>query len=299
MPAKKRGLGRGLDSLLGPQAPASPEAPAKGTAVQNIPVVQIRPNPYQPRHHFDEEGLDDLTASIRANGILQPLILRKAGHEYEIVAGERRWRAAQRATLTEVPAIIRGYDDREMLELALIENIQREQLNAIEEARAYQQLIEEFELTQEAIAEQVGKSRVAVTNGLRLLKLPQQIQQWLEEDRISAGHARALLGLEHEASQIAVAREVMAKGLSVREAERRVRNLQRGAGKTGEQKKAGPSERPAEIVDLEERLRLELGQQVKIHPQSNESGRIEVYYSSLDEFQKFVERLGIELQQEV
>jgi len=291
MSVKKRALGRGLDALLGAE-PIAASLPGGDsiTAIQSMPVVQLRPNPFQPRRRFDAEPLEELTASIEEKGILQPLIVRKAETDYEIVAGERRWRAAQKAGLKDVPVMIRSFSDQDMLELALIENIQREELSAVEEAQAYRQLIEEFELTQEQIADRVGKSRVAVTNALRLLRLPKQILDWIDEGRLTAGHAKALLSLESEPLQIALSREIMGKGLSVREAERRVRKLLKRANPNV---KAQEPRIEIEIKDLQDKLCLQLGLQVKVFPSSNTSGRIEVYYSSLDEFQRFFDHLGI------
>lgn len=291
MSVKKRALGRGLDALLGTE-PIAPPSPGGDSAavIQSIPVVQLRPNPFQPRRRFSAEPLEELTASIQEKGILQPLIVRKAEADYEIVAGERRWRAAQKAGLKDVPVMIRSFSDQDMLELALIENIQREELSAVEEAQAYRQLIEEFELTQEQIADRVGKSRVAVTNALRLLRLPKQILDWIDEGRLTAGHAKALLSLESEPLQIALSREIMGKGLSVREAERRVRKLLKRADPNV---KAQEPRIEIEVKDLQDKLCLQLGLQVKVFPSSNTSGRIEVYYSSLDEFQRFFDHLGI------
>lgn len=311
MSVKKRVLGRGLDALLGSQA--EPQAPpvAVGAAIHQLSVAQLKPNPFQPRHRFRPEALEELAASIQEKGILQPLVVRRVPNDgvnglnsainakgmiYEIVAGERRWRAAQQVGLHEVPVIVREFNDQDMLELALIENLQREELNAIEEARAYRQLIEEFEVTQEVVAERVGKSRVAVTNALRLLRLPAQILSWIEEDRITAGHAKALLSLENEPLQLALAREIMAQGLSVREAERRVRKLSK---KPDTRIKAQEPKIEIETRDLEEKLRLHLGLQVKIFPTSNNSGRVEVYYSSLDEFQRLFDHLGLSLEQDL
>lgn len=294
---KKRALGRGLDALLGSdpaETTAVATAPAEPAGVRTVPVVMLRPNPYQPREQFNDEALDELTASIQEKGILQPLVVRKAGTEYEIVAGERRWRAAQRAGLIEVPVWVREFGDQDMLELALIENLQREDLNAVEEAHAYQKLIAEFGLTQDQVADRVGKSRVAITNALRLLKLPAAILSWVEEERISAGHARALLTLSEEPLQMALAREIMGKGMSVREAERRVRRLVRDRDKP-----ARPAQGPdasAHTHELEEKLSLQLGLKVHIQPQSNTSGRVEVYYANLEEFQALLDHLGITIE---
>lgn len=295
MSVKKRVLGRGLDTLFGTEA-VDPPAPPSAGAVLTLSVAQIRPNPFQPRRKFHAEALEELAASIQEKGILQPLIVRRAGGDYELVAGERRWRAAQQVGLKEVPVLVREFNDQEMLELALIENLQREELSAVEEARAYRQLIEEFEVTQEQVAERVGKSRVAVTNSLRLLRLPEQLLNWIEERRLSAGHAKALLSLESEPLQLALAREIMGKELSVREAERRVRKLLK---RPDPSLKAREPEIKIEASDLQEKLCLHLGLQVKILPSSNTTGRIEVYYSSLDEFQRFFDHLGISLEQDL
>jgi ParB family transcriptional regulator, chromosome partitioning protein len=293
MLAKKRALGRGLDSLLGSDPVESPTAADSAAGDLNLAVATIRPNPFQPRKHFDPDKLEELAASIKKNGILQPLIVRRMGSDFEIVAGERRWRAAQRAGLTAVPAIIRGYTDQEMLAWALIENLQREDLNPIEEAKAFQQLIEQFEFTQEQIAERIGKSRVAVTNTLRLLKLPESIAHWIQEGTISAGHARALLSIENESLQLALAREIMNGGLSVREAEKRVRNLIKAPNPNP---RAEQPQIEINTQDLQDKLRLHFGLEVRIFPKSNSEGRIEVQYSSLDEFQHFFEQLGISLE---
>lgn len=299
MSVKKRVLGRGLDALLGVDhepLPAPVPYASSATAVLTLPVVQLTPNPFQPRHTFRPETLEELAASIQEKGILQPLIVRRVAQDYQIVAGERRWRAAQKAGLMEVPVLVRDYSDQEMLELALIENLQREELTPVEEARAYRQLIQEFEMTQEQIADRVGKSRVSVTNTLRLLRLPQNILSWIEEGQITAGHARALLSLESEPLQMALAREIMGKGLSVREAEKRVRQLLKRADPAV---KAKEPKIEIETRDLEEKLTLHLGLQVKILPTSNTSGKIEVSYSSLDEFQRFFDHLGISFEQEL
>ena len=292
MPAKKRRLGRGLDSLLGPDT-TRPTAPGRGD-IRHIPVAQLQPNPYQPRHMFDPEALAELAASIQAQGILQPLVVRAMGQGYEIVAGERRWRAAQQVGRHEVPALVRDLTNQEMLEVALIENLQRDALNPIEEARAYRQLIESFELTQEQVADRVGKSRVAVTNSLRLLRLPDQVLQWVETGRLSAGHARALLALDKAPTQIALAREVMVRGLNVREVERKVRQILNPPPRPRTQ-----PEGAAALAQMEDRLREALGLRVRIQSATNHSGRIEVYYTTLDEFQRFCDRLGIPTQEEL
>jgi ParB family chromosome partitioning protein len=298
MPAKKkRALGRGLDALLGADPPAIAQRRLPATGLQTLSVGLLRPNPFQPRRRLEEEGLEELTASIRESGILQPLVVRPAGRAFEIVAGERRWRAAQQAGLAEVPALVRQIDDQQMLELALVENLQREALGPVEEARAYQRLVDEFGHTQDQVAQRVGKSRVTVTNSLRLLKLPAPILEWLEAGQLSAGHARAILGLTNESAQLALARDIMRLGLSVREAERRVRRLARQRdGKTR------PAQSPADgrqQRDLEERLTIHLGLRVRLQARSNGAGHLEVYWSNLEEFQTLIEKLGLSIEQDI
>ncbi len=298
---KKRALGRGLDALLGVEEPVEapvatqPEPPA-ANGVHRVAVLDLRPNPFQPRSHFRDEALDELTQSIQENGILQPLVVRPTSNGYEIVAGERRWRAAQRAGLAEVPIIIRDFDNQQMLELALIENLQREDLSAVEEAVAYRRLIDEFQLTQEQVAERVGKSRVAVTNALRLLRLPEPILRWVETGGLSAGHARALLTLTEEPLQMALAREIMGRGMSVREAEKRVRRLVRDRDKPA--KPAVGPDLDAQTRSLEEKLSLHLGLKVRIQPQTNSSGRVEVHYANLEEFQALLDHFAVNLEQD-
>lgn len=294
MPVKKRALGRGLETLLGSDDPPDASSSSTGTAtVRQVPLSRLRPNPFQPRQHFGADALEELAASVAEKGILQPLVVRPAEEGFEIVAGERRWRAAQQVRLDEVPAIVRDYDDREMLELALVENLQREALNPVEEARAFQQLIKDFGLTQEQIAERVGRSRVSVTNALRILRLPAQILSWIEESALSSGHARPLLSLDNAPLQLALAREIITKGLSVRETERRVRRLLRAPDPNV---KAANPQVDIETSDVEEKLSLHLGLQVNIRPKSNTAGKIEVFYTSLDEFQRFFDHLGISLE---
>lgn len=296
MPVKKRGLGRGLDALLGVNEPSTETLDAPRT-VRSMPIAHLKPNPYQPRTRMDPDRLEELAASIQQSGIIQPLIARKSQNDqFEIVAGERRWRAAQRIGLSEVPVVLKELDDEEMLELALVENLQRDDLNPVEEARAYKKLIEEFELSQESVAHKVGKSRVAVTNSLRLLRLPEKILRWIEEGAISAGHARSMLSLENESLQLALAREIMSKGLNVREVESRVRRLLKAPDPTP---KAETPTIELDAHDLEEKLSIHLGLRVRIAPRSNTEGKIEVYYSTLDEFSRFFDHLGISLQEEL
>ncbi|MCL2548498.1 MAG: ParB/RepB/Spo0J family partition protein, partial [Symbiobacteriaceae bacterium] len=218
MPAKtNRGLGRGLDALLRPET-----GDRSATEIQNIPLERIFPNRFQPRRSFEESGLQELAASIRSNGILEPILLRPLPDGFELVAGERRWRAAKLAGLTEIPSIVRYYDDRQTAEIALIENLQREDLNPIEEAGALQRLMQEFSLTQEEIARRIGRSRPYVANSLRLLQLPPRIQDYLLQGALEMGHARAMLPLATE-MQLSLAAESIARKLTVRQIEARVR----------------------------------------------------------------------------
>lgn len=293
---KKRGLGRGLDSLLGAAPEAASPAPVSGDQVMQLYTAQLMPNPFQPRRRFSGESLDELAASILEKGILQPLVVRKSANPlgeiaFEIVAGERRWRAAQQIGFHEVPVIVREFNDQEMLELALIENLQREQLNPVEEAHAYQQLIHEFGLTQEQAAERVGKSRVSITNALRLLRLSEQILNWVEEDQLSAGHARALLGLDDEQMQLTLAREIITGRLSVRETEARVKQLLKVT--SGRTQSKVLQEQDPHVKDYEDRLREHLGLRVRMIPGSSTAGKIEVHYSSLDEFQRFLDLIHL------
>ena len=294
MSAKKRALGRGLDALLGSdnQLETIIRPDGSNDQIQKLDLNRLVSNPYQPRKSMNQDKLDELAQSIEKQGILQPLVVRHVDAQFQIVAGERRWRAAALAGLETVPVIVREFNDQEMLELALMENIQREALNAVEEAEAFRQLIEEFALTQDQVAERVGKSRVAITNSLRLLRLPRMILNWIEDSSLSAGHARALLTIENEDAQIALSREIMTHGLSVRAAEQMVRQiLQEPATSNAVENETKPNE----VVDLEEKLQVQLGLRVRIRPQSNTSGKIEVYYSSLGEFNHFIQQMNLTL----
>src|SRR5919202_758266 len=219
----RRVLGRGLSALLSDSAATASED------FLEIDIDLIEPSPAQPRTHFDETRLEELAQSIRSNGIVQPILVRKRGARYQLIAGERRWRAAQLAGLQRIPAVVREIPDNKLLELALIENIQRQELNAIEEAHAYKRLIETLGLTQEIIAQRIGRDRSFITNYLRLLRLPADIQRLVEEEKLTTGHARALLGVDDEEIQRKVARSIIAQALSVRETERTIRRLIAGA----------------------------------------------------------------------
>ena len=268
----RKALGRGLGALLSAEGTA--------TAIEDpntIAIDLIDPSPLQPRGIFDESKLDELARSISANGVVQPLIVRPKQDRFELIAGERRWRAAQRAGLTRVPAIVRNVSDDKVLELALIENIQREDLNPIEEARAYKKLIDTVGLTQEVVAERVGRDRSYVTNFLRLLRLPEDLQELVQAGRISTGHARTLLGLPDVAAQRRLARKIIERDLSVRATEQAVRQLTEPRGRAT--KDAKPSVADPNVRAAETRLRRHFGTQVRIVQASGSAaGRIELEY---------------------
>lgn len=282
---QKRGLGRGLSALL----PAAAEAePPVSAAPMEVEIDAITPNPRQPRLSFDEGKLAELAASLRERGMLQPLLVRPAGHGFELIAGERRWRAAMRAGLERVPVVVREASDHESLELALIENLQRDDLNAMEEARAYQRLREEFNWTQEEIAERIAKSRPAVANALRLLALPPEVQELVQQGKLRAGHARALAALEQPAAIIAAARQVVAQGLSTRETEMLARRL-----KSGKKARRSPAFTAPEIVAWVERLQQHLGTKVRIRQRAGgKQGRIEIEYYSPGDLVRIAEKLA-------
>lgn len=268
-------LGRGLSALLGEEK----AEPSSNAGLLEIDIDRIAPNPEQPRTRFTEAALDELAQSIAANGIVQPIVVRQSlNGGYQIVAGERRWRAAQRAGFRKIPAIIKEVTDDKLLELALIENIQRQELNPVEEARAYRKLIDSIGLTQEMVAERVGKERSLITTSLRLLKLPADILQLIEEEKLTAGHGRALLMAEDPTVQRRVARSIIEMGLSVREAERAVK---RGGRQTAS--KAVNDKKDANIRFAETKLMRALGTNVRIEPKGKGGGKIQIeYYSTND-----------------
>lgn len=270
-------LGRGLSALLSDTAPTTSEE------LLEIDIDLIEPSPAQPRTHFDEGRLEELAQSIRSNGIVQPLLVRQRGARYQLVAGERRWRAAQRAGLQRVPAVVRAIPDDKLLELALIENIQRQELNAIEEAHAYKRLIDTLGLTQETVAQRVGRDRSFVTNYLRLLRLPEDIQSLVEEEKLSMGHARALLGVDDADIQRRVARNIIDQSLSVRETERAIKRIIAGASPATATLPA-PKRDDANIRAAENKLRRRFGTQVRVMPsQTGAGGKIEIeYYNDND-----------------
>ena len=281
MAEKRPALGRGLSALI-PDALAPP-APSTERAL-DVDIDLLRPNRFQPRTVMDDTRIDELSRSIKANGVIQPIVVRKADKGFEIVAGERRWRASQRAGLLKVPVVVRDIPDDRLLAVALIENIQREDLNPIEEAQAYRQLADDYHLTQEQIAESVGKDRSSVANYLRLLKLPNEVRNNLSAGTLSMGHARALLALSDEASQLRVARDVLARNLSVRETESIVK-------KPAEP--PAPREEPQQDVHTkaaEDKLRFALGTRVRI-VRKGKKGRIEIDFQSEDELHRLYEHL--------
>ncbi|MCH7825819.1 MAG: ParB/RepB/Spo0J family partition protein [Acidobacteria bacterium] len=291
---ERKALGRGLDALL-PQATraavpppdivvAAEKSERPPGGVWEVDIDRIRPNPRQPREHFDEEALERMASSLRERGMLQALIVRREGDGYQLIAGERRWRAAQRAGWLRVPVVVREATTLEALELALIENLQREDLNPLEEARAYEFLASEAGLTQEQVAERVGRERSTVANYLRLLALPERVQELLVAGSLSMGHARALLGLKAPAAQIRMAETIAVQGLSVRQTEGRVRAARRRASKPGTTGVQDP-----DTVAAQERLSRALGAPVKIR--GKEKGRIEVRFSSLEELDRLYEQL--------
>jgi ParB family chromosome partitioning protein len=281
---KRPALGKGLSALI----PDVPDVVRPPIPTSEVDVDRIRPNEFQPRHQFEEAALDDLAASIRSNGIIQPIVVRQADDGYRIIAGERRWRAAQRAGLTRVPVVVKDVPagrDAQLLEMALIENIQREDLNPIDEAAAYERLIADFGMTQEEIAAAVGKDRSSVANYLRLLKLPQEVRAEVGAGRLSMGHARALLGLPDEGGQRQVARDVVSRNLSVRETESIVKRLGQAAPAT-----RAPVPPDVHTRAAEEKLRLTLGTRVRIN-RKGKGGRIEIDFGSEDELHRIYEHL--------
>ncbi len=295
--AKKPRLGKGLSALLGEYSqPQGETQPADGLRL--VAVSHIAPNPFQPRREFTEAQLAELEASIRQNGLLQPLVVRPApagaaaGAEYELVAGERRWRAVRRLGWTEVPVLVKEPDDRAMLVLAIVENVQRAELSPLEEAAGYQQLIEEFGFTQAEVAESVGRERSTVANLLRLLQLPASVQRMVNEGTLSMGHARALLGLENERAMADLAREAADGALTVRAVEERVRQQRDGAATPTPASTRADAPGDPHVRHLEAELQRTLGTAVRIRVQgSSKSGRIEIPFYNADDFDRVLEVL--------
>lgn len=288
---KRDRLGKGLGALLGEYL-GEEGAAGPGLQTRTLRIAEIAPNPYQPRREFAEEDLADLTASLRENGLLQPIVVRPAPEggaaSWELVAGERRWRASMRLGWTEIPAVIRAVDDRTLLVLALVENLQRAQLSPLEEAEGYQRLADEFALTQQQVAEIVGKERSTVANALRLLQLPASVRQLLKDGALSAGHARALLGLENDRRIADTARQAAAEQWSVRDVEAHVKRAREpGSRPAARQKPQEPTERL-----LEEELQRVFGTEVKIRRSRGRNGRVEIPFFGLDDFDRIYERLA-------
>lgn len=286
--ARRSGLGRGLGALIPTEVVTD-----RDSALLEVPVDQIVPNAYQPRGHFDEEALSSLTASVRELGVLQPILVRpKENEQYELIAGERRWRAAKRAGLRAIPALVRSVTDVSSLEQALVENLHRQDLNSLEEAAAYQQLIEDFHLTHDEVATRVGKSRSAVSNALRLFQLPPSIQRMVAEGQLSAGHARALLATPDRAFQEALAKRAIAESLSVRDVEDSVRERNELAQKLGGTPAAGGSSarpprgsRPTGLVELEDLLAAHLDTRVRVDLGAKR-GRITIDFATLEDLER-------------
>lgn len=292
-----RGLGKGLDSLI-PSAvgetKAKKEVSSKKENIESkepetiVKITKVEPNREQPRKKFDEEALAELSESIKQFGLLQPILVQDRKDHYEIIAGERRWRAAKLAGLKEVPVIIRNYTEQEIVEISLIENIQREDLNPIEEAQAYKKLLTEFNLKQEEVAERVSKSRAAVTNSIRLLKLSEEVQQLVIEDKISTGHARALLAIEDNEKQIEIAEKIQKDKLSVRDVEKLVKNIDKPA----KAKKIDDKTLQAIYQDIEEKLKQKLSTKVTVASKGDGAGKIEIEFYNHEDLDRLLDMLG-------
>ena len=297
MVAKKSGLGKGLDALIpagNKKAPVKKETEpviiekiVEKKGVETLKITEVEPNREQPRKNFNEDALLELSDSIKQYGVIQPLIVQKKGDHYEIIAGERRWRAAKMAGIKEIPVIIKDYSDQQVMEISLIENIQREDLNPIEEAMAYKNLMEEFHLKQDEIAEKVSKSRTAVTNSMRLLKLDKRVQQMMIDDMISAGHARTLITIEDPDVQYNIATKIFDEKLSVRETEKMVKLIQKPEVKKEKAEKVNSFI----YKDIEEKIKAILGTKVTVDHRSNNKGRISIEYYSNDELERIIELL--------
>lgn len=293
-----RGLGKGLDSLIPNavgEAKVKKEAreavkEEKGEQGTTVKITMVEPNRKQPRKNFDEDALQELSDSIRQFGLIQPILVQDRKDHYEIIAGERRWRAAKMAGLKEVPVIIRDYTDREIMEISLIENIQREDLNPIEEAQAYKSLLEEFNLKQDEVAERVSKSRAAVTNSMRLLKLSGEVQQMLIDDMISTGHARALLAIDNPEEQYTIAQRIFDEKLSVRDVEKLVKNLHKPAKPA--KKAADDKTMEAIYLDIEEKLKQRLSTKVTVTSKGEGAGKIEIEFYNHEDLDRLLDLIG-------
>lgn len=286
MPMQKKGLGRGLSALIPSVTEAKAEAPQDNSPKQ-VAVDRITTSPFQPRRSFDDAKLDELASSIRNQGIIQPLIVRPKNDGFELIAGERRWRAAMRAGLSHVPVVVRDADDHEAMQIALVENLQREDLNSIEEANGYRRLQEEFHWSQEEMAEKVGKSRPTIANSMRLLTLPSEVQQEVVSGHLPAGQARALLGLHTEPLIISACREVIAKGLSTRETEKMVRTLLVGRRRRRQAPLLDP-----DLKSIVEELQRTLGTRVRLMPKARTAkGKVEIEYYTAADLERIVETI--------
>lgn len=295
MAPKKGGLGKGLNALIPPSTEEKniPEKVNSSLVSETdketmVNITKIEPNRTQPRKNFDEDALQELSDSIKQFGIIQPLIVQDRKDHYEIIAGERRWRAAKKAGLKEVPVIIKNYTDQEIVEISIIENIQREDLNPIEEALAYKRLLEEFNLKQDQVAERVSKSRTAVTNSMRLLKLCDKVQQMIIDEMITTGHARAILSIEDPEEQYSIAQKIFDEKLSVREVEKLMKNM----GKPAKEKKAKDTKLEVIYQDIEEKLKQKLGAKVVINSKGNGAGKMEIEFYTHDDLEKLVDMLS-------
>lgn len=292
-----RGLGKGLDSLIPMSESTNTVFEKKAVDKEDnkasetvVKITQIEPNREQPRKNFDEDALQELADSIKQFGLLQPILVQDRKSHYEIIAGERRWRAAKLAGLKEVPVIIRDYTNQEIVEISLIENIQREDLNPIEEAQAYKRLLTEFNLKQDEVAERVSKSRTAVTNSMRLLKLCDEVQQMIIDDMLSTGHARALISIEDPEEQYTIAQKIFDEKLSVRDVEKLVKNL----NKPEKPKKEIKEDKSLDIIyqDIEEKLKQSLGTKVEISAKGNGAGKLEIEFYNHDDLDRIIELLS-------
>ncbi len=291
----KAALGKGLGALINTRVASPTPAVESGERVQLVALALIVPTPLQPRSVFRDDHLDELTASIKEHGIIQPLIARKRGEQFELIAGERRWRAAQRAGLAEAPVIVREASDQDVLELALIENLQREDLNPIEEARAFARLAHEFHLRQEDIAQKVGKSRAGIANSMRLLDLHADVQSWLTQERISVGHAKVLLSVKGQDDQAVLAEEIIRRSLTVRAAEKLVAQHFAQNGSTKPTRSGGNGSGPAlapVYQHVQNRLQSHLATHVVLH-HGEKRGRIEIEYYGNDDLQRVLALLGL------
>lgn len=287
MAKKQSGLGgRGIHALLGGKQKA--ENQVNDWRIEKLPLAHIRQGTYQPRQKFDQDSLLELAESIKSQGLVQPIIVKWVSeHQYELIAGERRWRAAQMAGLETLPAIVREVDDQQNLAMAVIENIQRENLGPLEEAQAFARLVKDFDLTQQAVAEIVGRSRTAVTNTLRLLKLPELIQVWLQDGMLSMGHTRALLSLP-ESQQLQIAQKAIDQAWSVRQVEQAVNRIEQGKPAEGKVRASDPN-----VVALQDKLSAQLGAKVKINQGAKGRGKLEISYSDLDELDGILNKIMI------